>query len=57
MRGDFGVNMVAAPKDWKGFANWHKLVCKRDPLTAEERWVKEGNKLPKDDNKRVKNKK
>jgi len=58
MKGDnVSVNMAIAPKDWKGFARWHKLACGNDPLTAEERWVREGNTLPKHENKRAAKKK
>jgi len=49
MKGDFSVNMRVAPKDWKRFASWHKLTCRLDPLTAAERWVKEGNTIPNED--------
>jgi len=34
-----------APKDWKSFKKWHGLACNTDLLTAEERWVKMGNKV------------
>jgi len=37
------------PKEWKEFRKWHKLACHSDPLSAEERFVKEGHKLPKKD--------
>lgn len=40
------INVKAAPKDWGKFKKWHKLACKNDPLTSEERFVKLGGKLP-----------
>lgn len=44
------------PKDWRTFKKWHALACHSDPLTAEERFVKEGHTLE-DDNKRTQKKK
>jgi len=37
------------PQDWKEFKKWHKLACPSDTLSAEERFVKEGHKLPKNE--------
>lgn len=31
------------PAEWKAFERWHKLACPGDPLTAEERYKKEGH--------------
>ena len=39
------INWQAAPKEWKKFQKWHALACPSDPLTAEERFVKEGGKI------------
>ena len=47
-----------APKNYLKFKRWHKAACALDNLTAAERWVKMGNKLPeKDDSSRTKKKK
>jgi len=53
MKGTFNIAVNLAPKDYKGFCKWIKLAAPNDPLTADERWVEMGNKLP-DDNKRTK---
>ena len=50
----YNINWQAAPKDWKRFQKWHALACPSDPLTAEERFVKEGGKI--DDNSGAKKK-
>jgi hypothetical protein len=58
MKGDINIAVNIAPKEWTKFRRWHKLACSLDNLSAEERWVKMGNQLPKkDDNKRTKEKK
>jgi hypothetical protein len=37
------INWEKAPHDWKKFQKWHALACAAsDPLTAEERFLKEG---------------
>jgi len=54
--GSFNINWKAAPKDWQRFKKWHALACPSDPLSAEERFCKEGGRMP-DDNKRAKGKK
>jgi len=57
MKGDCNIAEHLAPKTWVEFKKWHKLACKLDLLTTEDRWLKMGNKLPKDGkNKRVKEK-
>ena len=38
------INWQAAPKDWERFQKWHALACPSDPLTAAERFDKEGGK-------------
>jgi hypothetical protein len=50
------INVIAAPKAYKDFKVWHSKRCGTlDNLTADERWVQMGNKLPvKHDNKRIK---
>jgi hypothetical protein len=45
MKPTYNINWQAAPKDWKKFERWHKLACEHDPLTAKERFVKEGGKI------------
>lgn len=47
----YTINWEIAPKDWKKFQKWHALCCHSDPLSAEERFLKEGGKL---DNPRTK---
>ena len=37
------------PREWKEFKKWHGLACPSDPLSAEERFKKEGHKLPKNE--------
>jgi hypothetical protein len=44
------------PHEWKAFRRWHALACTSDPLTAEERFIKEGHKLPTDDDPGTKKK-
>ena len=39
------INWQAAPHDWERFKVWHKLACENDPLSAEERFAKEGGKI------------
>lgn len=56
MRGEVNIAVNLAPKNFKDFKRWHKAACGLDNLSAEERWVKMGNKLPKSENKRVKEK-
>lgn len=57
MKGNYQINWEVAPKDLKGFERWHKLCCQSDPLSALERFKKEGGIMPKkDDNKRTKKK-
>jgi hypothetical protein len=41
-----------APKEWKAFKKWHALACPTDELSSEERFVKEGGKLPKSEDKK-----
>lgn len=43
----FSVNEKLCPKEWAKFKKWHKLACKNDPLTDEERFIKLGGKIPK----------
>jgi hypothetical protein len=45
MKAIYSINWQAAPKDYKKFIRWHALACPGDPLTAEERFVKEGGKI------------
>jgi len=47
----YSINWAVAPKTIKEFTRWHKECCPGDPLTAEERFIKEGGKL---DNPRTK---
>ena len=47
--GNYSVNTKVAPTDWVKFKRWHKAACPSDPLSAEERFVKIGGKLPKKD--------
>lgn len=49
------INWQVAPKEWKRFQKWHAAACPSDPLTAEERFLKEGGVI--DDHKRAKGKK
>lgn len=42
MKATYSINWNAAPKDWKKFQKWHALACPSDPLSAEERFIKEG---------------
>ena len=49
MKGDYSITNLH-PTDIKGFKRWHKAACPNDPLTAEERFVKEGHTLPKKKN-------
>jgi hypothetical protein len=42
----YKINEKLAPKKWSDFKKWHKLACHTDPLTAEERYVEIGGKLP-----------
>lgn len=37
------------PKQWNEFKRWHAKACPSDPLSAEERFIKEGHKLPRKD--------
>lgn len=47
MKGDFSVcDKKFIPKTWSKFKKWHKLACKNDPLSAEDRFIKLGWKLP-----------
>ena len=46
MKGDYTITSEH-PKDLKGFKRWHKVACPSDPLTAEERFVKEGGVIEK----------
>ncbi len=46
-----------APKSYSKFKRWHKAACRLDNLTAEQRWVKMGNKDVSKPDKRVKKKK
>jgi len=46
MEGKTNIAVNLAPKGWKDFRRWHKAACPSDPLTSEERFVKEGGKLP-----------
>jgi len=41
----YNINWEAAPKDWKRFQKWHSLCCPNDPLSALERFQKEGGKI------------
>ena len=60
MRGQVNIAVNLAPKEWTKFKRWHKAACALDNLSAEQRWEKMGNSLPKkkksDDNKRTKEK-
>lgn len=49
------INWEKAPHEWKKFQKWHALACPSDPLSAEERFLKEGGVI--DDVPRVKTKK
>ena len=49
----YSINREAAPKSWERFKKWHAECCKNDPLTAAERFEKEGFK---DDHSRAKKK-
>lgn len=46
MKPIFTINWDKAPKEIKAFTRWHKECCQGDPLTAEERFLKEGGKMP-----------
>jgi hypothetical protein len=50
----YTINWHVAPHDWKRFRVWHSLACPGDPLSAEERFIKEGGKI---DNPAAKRKK
>ena len=41
----YSVNKKAAPTTLAKFKKWHKVCCKRDPLTAEERFIELGYKI------------
>jgi hypothetical protein len=56
MKTVYNINWKAAPKEYKRFVRWHYLACPGDPLTADERFLKEGGVIS-DDNKRIKGKK
>ena len=43
----YNINWEIAPKELEKFKEWHKLACPKDPLTAEQRFKKEGGKIPK----------
>jgi len=45
MKATYSINWNAAPKDWKKFQKWHALACPSDPLSAEERFIKEGGQI------------
>lgn len=51
----YSINWKVAPKEWKRFQKWHALCCPSDPLTCEERFIKEGGVI--NDNKRTPKKK
>lgn len=42
----YSINWKIAPKKWAEFQKWHKRACNKDPLSAEERFKKEGGKMP-----------
>ena len=42
----YTINWEKAPKDWAKFKKWHPLACPNDPLSTEDRYKKEGGKLP-----------
>lgn len=46
MSSNINIAVHLAPKDFQAYKRWHKAACKLDNLTAEQRWVKMGNKLP-----------
>ena len=54
MKTTYNINWQAAPKDYKKFIRWHALACPGDPLSAEERFLKEGGQI---DTPRAKDKK
>ena len=47
----YNVNTKVAPKDWATFEPWHAKACKKDPLSAEERFKEMGGKVPKKESK------
>ncbi len=47
MKTVYSINWKIAPKSLPAFKKWHKLACKGDTMTASERFVKEGGKIPK----------
>ena len=40
------VNPKSAPKEWAKFKKWQPLAYPNDPLSAEERFIALGGKLP-----------
>jgi len=49
MKSNYYINELVAPKEWSKFKRWHKVACTSDPLSAEERFIQIGGKIPKKD--------
>ena len=52
---NYTINKKVAPNNYKDFCRWFKTACNL-PVSADEAWESLGRKVPKNENRRVKEK-